>query len=159
MDKTKLIQILKEQIKKDLLAAVTAAQNTYDIATHEENKAENKYDTRGLEASYLAGAQAQRAQDIKMALASFENVEIRNFSNSNRVALTALVQVEQQEKIIFLLLMPKGGGMTVIFEGVSVQVITPESPLGKNLIGKEVGEMVRISSGEKHRDYEILNLQ
>lgn len=35
------------------------------MATHEDTKAENKYDTHGLEASYLARAQSERVLDLK----------------------------------------------------------------------------------------------
>ncbi|MCC2679989.1 MAG: hypothetical protein K0R29_2565, partial [Pseudobdellovibrio sp.] len=51
MKKALLFQALTAELTKNLELALTAAQATYDIATHEDNKAENKYDTRGLEAS------------------------------------------------------------------------------------------------------------
>ncbi len=51
MDKKLLFQSLKNEIDKQLHLAVDAVQVTLDVATHEENKPENKYDTRGLEAS------------------------------------------------------------------------------------------------------------
>ena len=73
MNKKKLISYLAEKIAQELTAITEAAKNTYDVATHEDNKPENKYDTRGLEASYLAGAQAKRVVDMKEVLAIFEN--------------------------------------------------------------------------------------
>ena len=36
-----------------------------EAATNEESKAENKYDTRGLEASYMAQAQSLRVSELK----------------------------------------------------------------------------------------------
>lgn len=159
MNKTELINHLKEIVKQNLKAAFEAAQNTYDIATHEENKAENKYDTRGLEASYLAGAQAERVADIKDMLASYESMQIKNFGPDSKVALSALIEIDTQEKNIYVLLMPKGGGQVLDFAGHHIQVITPESPLGMNLIGKEVGEVIQINSGSKAKEYEILSIQ
>ena len=158
MDKKKLIRQLIETTKFNLQAAKEAAQNTYDIATNEESKAENKYDTRGLEASYLAGAQAERVSDIKASLASYEAVNIKSFSAEDKIALTALVELCLNEKNILVLLMPKGGGQTINFENKQIQVITPDSPLGKNLIGKEVGDIVQISAGDKNREYEIIRI-
>ena len=158
MNKNALIRKLIEITKSNLQVAYDAAQSTYDIATNEESKAENKYDTRGLEASYLAGAQAERVADIKATLASYENLSIRTFTEDSKIALTALVEICSNGKKSQVLLMPKGGGQNIEFEKQQIQVITPNSPLGKNLIGKEVGDIIQISAADKFRDYEILKI-
>ncbi|MEQ1723107.1 MAG: hypothetical protein ABL930_08010 [Pseudobdellovibrio sp.] len=159
MNKIELIDHLKTIVKENLVAALEAAMNTYDIATHEDNKAENKYDTRGLEASYLAGAQAERVSDIKAILASYEILQIKNFDNDSKVALSALIKMSSNDKEMFVLLMPKGGGQVLNFAGHHIQVITPDSPLGKNLIGKVVGEIIKIGESNKPKEYEIMSLQ
>jgi transcription elongation GreA/GreB family factor len=159
MNKTELIDHLKNIVKQNLVVALEAAMNTYDIATHEDNKAENKYDTRGLEASYLAGAQAERVSDIKAIIGSYEIMQIKKFSNNEKIAIGALVEINTSEKNMFVLLMPKGGGQVLNFAGHHIQVITPDSPLGKNLIGKEVGEIIKIGQSNKTKEYEILSLQ
>lgn len=158
MNKNALIRKLIEITKLNLQAAYDAAQSTYDIATNEESKAENKYDTRGLEASYLAGAQAERVADIKATLSSYENLNIRAFTEDSKIALTALIEICSSGKNSLVLLMPKGGGQNIEFENHQIQVITPLSPLGKSLIGKEIGEVIQISAGDKMRDYEILKI-
>jgi len=158
LNKKKLISYLAEKIAQELTAITEAAKNTYDVATHEDNKPENKYDTRGLEASYLAGAQAKRVVDMKEVLAIFENLPIKNFTENDKITATALVEVLLNDKTSFVLLMPKGGGQTVVFEDQSVQVITPESPLGKSLIGRLVGDVVVLEAGQKKREYEIVSI-
>lgn len=158
MNKKKLISYFAEKIAQELTAITEAAKNTYDVATHEDNKPENKYDTRGLEASYLAGAQAKRVVDMKEVLAIFENLPIKNFTENDKITATALVEVLLNDKTSFVLLMPKGGGQTVVFEDQSVQVITPESPLGKSLIGRLVGDVVVLEAGQKKREYEIVSI-
>lgn len=158
MNKKELIKHLIELTKVNLQIAVEAAQNTYDIATHEENKAENKYDTRGLEASYLAGAQALRVADIKSTLTSYEGIEIKSFKNDSKIALSALIEVCTQSKNTLVLLMPKGGGQILNFENKQIQVITPDSPLGKQLIGRTTGDIFEITMGSLKKEYEIINL-
>ncbi len=159
MNKKKLILQITRQIAKELVAITQAAKNTYDIATHEDNKAENKYDTRGLEASYLAGAQAQRVNEMKDVLAIFENLPIKEFTDADPIANTALVEVSLKQKLSFVLVMPKGGGQSVVFEGQSVQVITSESPLGRALLNRRAGEVVEIEAGHTKREYEILSIR
>lgn len=158
MNKKALIQYITGQISDELDAITQAAKNTYDIATHEDNKPENKYDTRGLEASYLAGAQAKRVADMKEVLAIFENLPIRHFSNTSAIERTALVEVSHNDKVSFVLIMPKGGGQSVIFEGQAVQVITAESPLGQALMGRKAGDEVEVQTGPILREYEILSI-
>lgn len=158
MNKSLLIRKLIELTHANLQSAYDAAQSTYDIATNEESKAENKYDTRGLEASYLAGAQAERVADIKATLASYENLNIRTFSEDDKIALSALVEICSNGKNSLVLLMPKGGGQNIEFENQQIQVITPLSPLGKNLIGKEVGDVIQVTTADKIREYEITKI-
>ena len=146
-------------ILQELDAITTAAKNTYDIATHEDNKAENKYDTRGLEASYLAGAKAQRVGEMKDVLLIFETVKMRAFTEADPIATTALVEVLLNDKTSFVLIMPKGGGQSTTYEGQTIQVITPESPLGHTLIGRSVGDLVTFEAGSKTREYEIISLR
>eukprot|EP01034_Spumella_vulgaris_P013642 gene13642-17415_t len=68
MDKFLLHQQVLERLAEDLLQAEQAAQAAHETATHEENIAENKYDTLGLEAAYLAVGQVRRAEGIRQAL-------------------------------------------------------------------------------------------
>lgn len=154
MNKSKLFLELKNELKKNLELAVLAAQNTYDIATHEENKAENKYDTRGLEASYLAGAQAQRVLDLKDTYQIVSGFKVSEFTNKSKIALSALVELEADSKKLWLLLLPKGGGHNFFFENKKIQVITPESPLGALLIGRDIGDEFDFNG----KTYEIILL-
>lgn len=54
MDKRALIKKIVAQLEAELALLTKAARSAHAEATHESSKAENKYDTRGLEASYLA---------------------------------------------------------------------------------------------------------
>lgn len=148
MNKALLFQALTAELTKNLELALKAAQATYDIAIHEDNKAENKYDTRGLEASYLAGAQAERVRDLKETLGLISTLKIKDFSQSDKIAQTALIKFELNQKESWVLLLPKGGGQSFIFNGTSVKVITPESPLGQLLVGKSVEDSVNLNGKE-----------
>lgn len=148
MDKTLLFQALAAELTKNLELALQAAQATYDIATHEDNKAENKYDTRGLEASYLAGAQAERVRDLKETLGLISTLKIKNFTDADKIAQTALIKAEFSGRESWLLLLPKGGGQNFSYEGRSVKVITPESPLGELLVGKSVDDSITLNGKE-----------
>lgn len=154
IDKIQLFQNLKSEVDLQLQFAIDAANNTLEMATHEESKAENKYDTRGLEASYLARAQTERVVDLKALKFGIESIKIRNFTSSDPIAITALIQLNSKDKILWLLLLPQGGGQSVLHKSFQVKIITPDSPLGSQLVGKFLGDQVLI----KNIEYDIVEI-
>jgi transcription elongation GreA/GreB family factor len=160
MDKTQLLLHIKTQLKSDLEMAIAAAHATLDAATNEESKPENKYDTRGLEASYLAGAQAKRVAEIEEVLYLFNQTHIRNFKEDETIAVMALVEVALNDKVSYFLLMPKGGGQIIHFDGQNIQVITVLSPLGKALVGLRAGDAATVETGKAGtKIYEIVSVR
>ncbi len=74
MDKAQLIRRIVSSLSESFAALENAARASHAEATHESSKAESKYDTRGLEAAYLAGGQARQAKEI---LDSIKSCRIR----------------------------------------------------------------------------------
>src|SRR4051812_38446615 len=140
MDKKKLVTTILAKLEQDLNTAIQAARAALDDATHEENKPENEYDTRGLEASYLAGAQAERAAQIEEQISLYKFLQIKSFGADEVISSTALVQVETNGRASFVFVMSKGGGLVLQFDGQAVQVVTPNSPLGEAIIGLKAGD-------------------
>ncbi|MBX2993915.1 MAG: GreA/GreB family elongation factor [Bdellovibrionaceae bacterium] len=158
MDKKALVTALIASLEQELEALIRAARATYEAATHEESKPENEYDTFALESSYLAGAQSKRAGEIDEVLSMFKTAEFKTFSKTDVISATALVQVESKGKKSLVLIMPKGGGVNLNFEGQMVQVITPHSSLGEALLGLKVGDTADIEINEQMREYRILSV-
>src|SRR5690606_40067799 len=72
MDKTRIQTLIVDRLQADLVIARDALKASHEAATHAESKAENKYDTRGLEAAYLADGQRRRVHEIETALVRSE---------------------------------------------------------------------------------------
>jgi hypothetical protein len=156
MTKKDLVAAFIAQLENDLMAMKTAARAAHDAATNEESKPENEYDTRALEASYLAGAQAQRAAEIDEVLALFRNTPFKEFKPDEKIQATALVDVELDGHKNRLLMMPKGGGVKLPVDGVMVQIVTPQSSLGEALLGLKAGDTAEFEVGPKVRECEVL---
>src|SRR5438094_4791585 len=94
----------KQLIVEKILAALAAelegyarsARSAHAEATDEQSKAENKYDTRGLEASYLARGQSRQAAETAQARQQFEELPLREFGPGDPIDLSALVEVESE---------------------------------------------------------------
>lgn len=156
--KQELIAAFVAQLEEDLLMMKAAALAAHEAATNEESKPENEYDTRGLEASYIAGAQAKRAAEIDEVLALFRNTTIQKFKEDSPIRATALIHVKLagQEKHLFLF--PKGGGVQVQFREKTVQIVTPSSSLGQALLGLSTGDTADFEVGGRVSECEILRV-
>lgn len=134
---------------------MNAAKAAHEAAIHEENIPDNKYDTLSLEASYVAQGQTNRAQEIKLALHAYRGLSLQPFDASAEIRLTALVTLEGNDgalKTVFI--GPQEGGLKLLLDGEEVLVITASSPMGRELIGKSLGDTVEIGS----TSYEIVDL-
>ncbi|MCC6137954.1 MAG: GreA/GreB family elongation factor [Bdellovibrionaceae bacterium] len=159
MDKQKILDLLLEQLEANLASLMSSAFAAKEAATGEESKAENKYDTRGLEASYLAGAQAKRTDEFQLAIHKLKKLNLRTYNETSKVDLTAVVTVEvngEAKKHFFIL--PIAGGTKLLVDGQELNVITPDSLVGSALCGKIRNDVFEIKINNKSFEYEILNV-
>jgi len=159
MDKFLLQQQVLERLAEDLLQVEQAARAAHETATHEESVAENKYDTLGLEAAYLATGQARRAEAIRKAMTLWRQFRPRPYDASKGIqlgALVCLVDAEDREQQLFL--GPDGGSMKLVSGAQAVQVISSEAPLGKAMLGKCEGDEVSIQLAAGRQRFEVLRV-
>jgi transcription elongation GreA/GreB family factor len=160
VDKALLQQQVLDRLAGDLLQAEQAARAAHETATHEENIAENKYDTLGLEAAYLANGQARRADAVRAAMAAWRQFRPSPYDAGQGIrlgALVCLVDADGQQQQLFL--GPAGGSMTLGSGAQRVQVISTEAPLGQALLGKCEGDEVSIQVGPVRQQFEVLQAQ
>ncbi len=135
-----------------------AARASHAEATHESSKAENKYDTRGLEAAYLAGGQARQAREIQDSIALYESLPLKNFAPGDPIDVTALVELEADNTRATYFIGPKSGGLEIMHRRREIRDITPQSPLGQNLIGRKTGEHWETKLGGSNVKYHIISV-
>jgi transcription elongation GreA/GreB family factor len=160
MDKLLLQQRVLERLAEDLLQVEQAARAAHETATHEENIAENKYDTLGLEAAYLATGQARRAEAIRQAMVHWRQFRPLPYDASKGIqlgALVCLVDADDQQQQLFL--GPDGGSMKLLCGDQFVQVISSDAPLGRAVLGKCEGDEVSIQIASVRQQFEVLQVQ
>jgi transcription elongation GreA/GreB family factor len=161
VNKQNLIEKILEKIQSEMDAQVRAAQAAHEAATHEESRAEDQHDTRGLEASYLAGAQASRAAELQQLIYIYRLLPLDNLPPGARIAPGALVELELETtptKRSFYFIAPQGGGLTVHSEGVQVQVLTPQSPVGEAIMGRKAGDFIEVEGKGAVREYHVVSV-
>lgn len=156
MNKHIVIEKIIAQLTSEIEAYEKSARAAHAEATHEQNKAENKYDTRALEASYLAHGQSRQAAETEQALHAFQALRARAFAAADPVELGALVELEANGVRSFYFIGSRAGGTEVVCEEKTVLVVTPQSPLGRQLIGKRRGERLKMDLDGVRSDYRVL---
>jgi transcription elongation GreA/GreB family factor len=157
--KMHLVSLILTDLNRQLEAMNQSAKAAHEAATHEESKSEDSHDTRGLEASYLAGAQMARIESLKKTITAFQFLVLRDFKSTEPIELGALVELKSEKKSFYYFLLSFGGGMNISFEGKNIQVISPQSPMGEMLLGQKVGEVFEVEGARLSREYEIVSIE
>lgn len=158
MNKDLILQKIVAALSAERDLLLRAARASHAEATHEQSKADNKYDTRGLEASYLARGQAQKVADVEEAIEQFERLQPRTFTPEIGIDVGALVEVKSDRHHSFYFIGQRSGGLEIEHDEQEILVITPQSPLGQQLIGKKQGQRLQIIIAGSRQTLHILSV-
>lgn len=106
MNKAAVLRKIVERLTSDLELYLKAARAAHFEATHEQSKAENKYDTRGLEASYLARGQSRQAAELELAVQQFQRLSSSSWPDGQPADIGALVELRSRRQSQWYLLGP-----------------------------------------------------
>ncbi len=149
INKQDVLNLIVAKLIDDAELYLRAARSAQSEATDEQSKAENKYDTRGIEASYLARGQSRQAAETEKALQQFQTLPCRPFVAGEPIDLGALVELKGKRDRMYLFVGPSMGGTEVNHAGHEITVVTPPSPLGQQLFGRKAGDTVTLASGQE----------
>lgn len=138
-------------LNAELATLTRAAQGAFAAATDPDSRAENKYDTRTLEASYVARGQARRVAELQEAARAFGALSGDALEPGAAITPGALVSLKTPEEAVYYFLGPFAGGTEVLHEGNEVVVITPASALGQKLVGRHAGDTIVLRPGAEAR--------
>jgi transcription elongation GreA/GreB family factor len=159
VNKRVIVKKIVARLTEELQVYFRAAQFSRAEATHESSKAESKYDTRGLEASYLARGQSKQAAEIEAAIAEFEKLPVKTFGVGEPIDLGALVELERGGESSFYFIGPRAGGTEILHDKKEILVITSQSPLGEQLFGKKSGDELQLNLGGRVQPAKILAVE
>lgn len=159
MDKRALIGKIITHLSDELELLTKAARAAHSEATHESSKAENKYDTRGLEASYLARGQSRQAAEAALAIDELRKLAVRDFAEADEIDVAALVELSAKRERNFYFIAPRAGGTEVSLDGNEILVITPLSPLGQQLVGRKQGDKVKLTIAGTTTEFRIASVK
>ncbi len=144
MEKAGLLRAVIAQVEAKLQELRAGYHAARDATLTTPHVMKGKREVPGMEASYLANALALNIQEREYELRALRSVRLPE--HAERVALGCLVGVGPADgpadRLYFLL--PVCGGMEVSLDGCVIRVVTPGTPIAKVLLGKSVGDEVRL---------------
>jgi transcription elongation GreA/GreB family factor len=158
MEKSRLIKQIVVSLSESLGVLEKAARASHAEATHESSRAESKYDTRGLEAAYLAGGQARQAKEILDSIKLYEALTVKDFGADEPIDLGALVELDAAGTRSLYFIGPRNGGLEIKCQRKEITVITPQSPLGQELMGKTADQRWMGKLGGSSVKYHVVSV-
>jgi hypothetical protein len=142
MDKEQIVQGILERLRVDFETHQATSKMTRAASNDTETKSEGKYDTRSIEENYLADGLAKKALAAVQAAKAFEDFPFEEFRSTQPISLGALVELSFDDEHAWFFLGPAAGGIEIECAGELVTVITTSSPLGNQILGKKVGDLI-----------------
>ena len=164
VNKQELLNQLLNHLQQDIDATMRAVNEAHALASHEQSKPENQYDTLALEAAYLAHGQSERIAELQRQVMLLNHFEFTECGDESRIVVGALVCIESTEsgsaenQQQWFWLLPVAGGVLLNMGSAEVRTITPEAPLAEKLIGNYVGDDVVLNLGHKKKQFEVIEL-
>ncbi|TKB45364.1 GreA/GreB family elongation factor [Thalassotalea mangrovi] len=155
MNKQVLIDKLIALAENNLEEAEQALQAAHAAAIDDQSVAENQYDTLGLEASYLALGQSKRIAELKSKVQGLKAFSPAHFKEDDEIGAGAIVQLDGTPTLYFLC--PFSGGETLSAGNKTIIAISPQSPLGEELLELGVGDTVQLPN--RQQSFEIIALE
>lgn len=148
VNKSALREVILHQLREELARQTSAAVSARDEAISEESRAENKWDTHSQEAAYLAEGQAKLAAEIGASIELYGTLPLPEFKADEVIALGAVVEVESngsggKPRRARYFIGPRAGGLELSIDGRDLLVLTPQSPLGRQMIGRRLGDSIQ----------------
>lgn len=143
-----LKQLIRDQIRKQILASIdvyaSGSKDAADTARKAEGAMQSKSDTTQIQNSWLADGLARLAADSHArltALGEEESVEVSG-NTAGKNSLLSLEDTIRNDTSWYFISDAGGSSRVTLEDDTRIFVISPESPLGKNLIGKAEGDTV-----------------
>lgn len=138
-DKERVLERIIEKVNGTTKTANDAAGNARQAAIDAPGRNQSRYDCTKEEQGYLADALNMRGKQLSRDALVLRRLQLP--SNPQRVDIGSLIYTADQSGLNYYLILPNSGGETVrMDDGKEVTVMTLESPLGREMVGRRKGD-------------------
>lgn len=160
MDKRYLVEQLSDKLRESAHVARKAGQAAAEEARDGATAAEKRENARvAQEYAGLARGQTERANRTRADLSTLEGFRPPALPKNAPISIGAIVEVEEEDDGIgrTFFLAPVGAGVELTGPGGDgfLSVVTPQSPVGRAVLGRRVGDSIEVTVEGEPRDWKI----
>ena len=158
MDKKDLVAQLTAHIVEALKVARVAMEGAVIEAREGATPAEKREDSRtSQENAGLARGHNARIARLQSELMALEGFKPGPLPPRARIAVGALVEVEDGDEGRTFFLAPSGAGVELTGPGGDgyLSVVTPSSPVGRAVLGRTVGDSLEVVVGGEPKEWTV----
>jgi transcription elongation GreA/GreB family factor len=153
------IDAIIAHLHEELTTASAASEQAHASATHSENVADNKYDTLAVEAAYLAHGQSVRITQLQQSIASYRQLmSVRRPDTASIHVGHTVTILDANDKLQRLFIGPSAGGIRLFIDALEILTITPQTPMGKALMGKAVDDEITVAIGANSKYFVVTGI-
>ena len=153
-NKQGVLERIIDKVNDVTKTANDAAGRARQAAIDAPGRNQSRYDCTKEEQGYLADALHIRGEQLGRDAAVLSRLHLP--SNPERVDVGSLIYTADRTGVHYYFILPNSGGETITMDdGKEVMVMTPESPLGRDMIGRRRGEAFMF----KNEVYTVLDLK
>jgi len=146
IDKEELLRKVIAQVEETLRRLGSGYAVAKQATLDSPHVMKSKREVTGIEASYLANALAENIQEREFWLRTLKQVRLPEAPE--RAALGCVVGIGRSEGPVErrYFILPVCGGLEIFPEDgmKSVRVVTPQTPVARALIGRSVGDEIKL---------------
>jgi len=162
-DKQKLLNQLISQVKQGIKRVTHGRDKAADEAINAPGAMQSHHDMTKMEQSAVADGLDKNVRQDKEGLALLTNQEFKTQLQKPSLKIipgcvVRLYHERTKEKTDYFIA-PYGGGKEMKTPRGYICVMTPASPIGKELIGRVTGDIIQIEIDGKQQDYAIFDFQ
>lgn len=157
MKKEMVAQALLGHLKEEFDKAQEVYENSRGASQEADMAQEGKYDTRAIEAGYLAGALKKRVDELDMDVKMIEEL-IEELPKGQKVQIGSLVELKFNNQTRHYFITPTAGGTMLNVDGKGLLVISVFSPIGNEVLDLEAGDVFDVETGDITREYEVISV-
>jgi transcription elongation GreA/GreB family factor len=158
MDKKFLVNQLTDKLRESVHVARKAGEAAANEAREGATPAEKREDARvALEQGSLARGQSERARKVAAELSTLEIFRPAPLASGAPITVGAVVEVEDEAQGRTFFLAPGGAGIELVGPGGDgyLSVVTPQSPVGRAVLGRRVGDTIEVTVQGEPREWTI----
>jgi len=159
MDKKALIEKVVEKLQKEVSELEANITSMHQAAIDAPSAMQSHSDTTKFQMNALKDDVEKQLSTKNGELEMLEKFEITPVMSSEEVSNGSIVKIKDGEKEINYLFLEGGSGIQAEDElGNIVIVVGENSPMGKILFGKKIGDEIITQFGSKQRNIHIVDI-